>query len=92
MALSFFQKQEKTEIRPESRQVENYQVTARNRLFADDGSGRESSKTMGILKLTSEGMVSTKENQIISNRLAVNATKTQILCLRTKQKTTQMIK
>ena len=67
-------------------------MTARNTWFADYGSGRESSKTMGILKLTSELMVSTIDNQMISNRLAVNATKTQVMCLRTKQNRTQMIK
>ena len=32
----FLQKQEKTEIRPEQSQVENYQMTARKTLFADD--------------------------------------------------------
>ena len=51
--------------------------------IADDGSGRESSPSMVIL--VSEDMVSTIENQIIANRLELNAMKTQVMCLRTKQ-------
>jgi hypothetical protein len=57
--------------RTKQSQVENYQVTARNTLCADDESGQESSKTM----------VTTIENQMITNRLAVNATNTQVMCL-----------
>ena len=41
---------------------------------------------MAIIRITSGAMVSTIENQIIANRL--NATKTQVMCLRTKQKNT----
>ena len=89
-AYEFPQKQEKTEIGPELRQVEIYQVTARNTLFANDG--RESSKNMGTLKITSKAMVTAIENQMITNRLVVNATKTQVMCLRTKQKRIQIIK
>ena len=47
---------------------------------------------MAVLRITSEAIVRTKENQMIANRLAVNATNTQVMCLRTKQKIMQMIK
>ena len=47
---------------------------------------------MAILRITSEAMVITIKNQVIANRLAVNATKPQVMCLRTKQKRTQMQK
>ena len=46
---------------------------------------------MAILRITSEAMVSTIENQMIANRLALNATKIQVMCLRTKQKRMQML-
>ena len=55
--------------------MENYHVTARNTVFAYDGSGKESAKTMDILKRISEKMVSTEENQMIFNRLSGNAAK-----------------
>ena len=47
---------------------------------------------MAILRITYDAMVRTKANQMIANRLAVNATKTQVMCLRTKQQKKQMLK
>ena len=43
---------------------------------------------MADLKITSEAMVKTIESQMIAYRLAVNATKTQVMCIRR----TQMLK
>ena len=37
-------------------------------------------------------MVKTIESLMIAYRLAVNATKTQVMCIRTKQRRTQMLK
>jgi hypothetical protein len=48
---------EKKGIGPERRQVEKYESSARDTLYADDGSGRESGKTVGELKVKTERML-----------------------------------
>ena len=55
-----------TQIGPERRQVEEYKVSERDTIFADDGSRHESENKMRILKDKSETMVSDIENLMIA--------------------------
>ena len=60
-------------------------------MFADDGSGRESGRTVAELKLKTETMLGEIISGMRFNRLAVNSGKTQCLMFRTLQKKTRML-
>ena len=74
-----FMMRKNTQIGPERRQVEEYEVSERDTIFADAGSHHESENKMRILKDKSETMVSDIENLMIANRLPVNTGKTQLM-------------
>ena len=75
-------RREKTQIGPERRLVKEYEVSARDTIFAEAGSGCESAKNSRILKDKSEKIASNIENLMIANHLAVTTGKTQRMCFR----------
>ena len=82
MKKKHLMRRKKTQIGPERRQVEEYEVSAREATLENVSSGCESKKNMRTLNDKSEKMVSNIENLMIANHLAVTTGKTQRMCFR----------